>query len=343
MPIGFLKTATAALAGLMLLGGVAQAETVRITGAGASFPFPLYSAWFQAYSAKTKGVRIEYQSVGSGAGVKNFIERIVDFGASDAAMTDAQMEQVKGGALVLPMTAGEIVLAYNLPGVSELRLPRAVYPAIFAGEITRWNDPAIVAANPGVALPDLPITVVRRSDSSGTTFVFTQHLSAISPAFKEKVGSGTTVQWPAQSTFIGAPRNDGITATVMQTPGAIGYIEYGYAKLTKTPFAVLENKSGKFITAGDAAGQAALASAEFQGNDLRVWVTDPANPDAYPIATFTWMLFYKDSGKPETAAALRDFVEWALVDGQKMSSDLGYIPMPDVVVEKVRAQVPNMK
>lgn len=343
MPNGFLKKAVAAVAGLMLLGGVAQAEDVRITGAGASFPFPLYSAWFQAYSAKTKGVRIEYQSVGSGAGVKNFIGRIVDFGASDAAMTDAQMADVKGGALVLPMTAGEIVLAYNLPGVKELRLPRAVYPAIFAGEVTRWNDPAIVAANPGVTLPDLPITVVRRSDSSGTTFVFTQHLSAISPAFKEKVGSGTTVQWPDKATFIGAPRNDGITATVMQTPGAIGYIEYGYAKLTKTPFAILENKSGAFITAGDEAGQAALASAEFKGDDLRVWVTDPADPAAYPIATFTWMLFYKDSGKPEVAAALRKFVEWALVDGQKMSSELGYIPMPAVVVEKVRAQVPDIK
>lgn len=343
MPSGFLKTAVAALAGLMMLGGAAQAQNVRITGAGASFPFPLYSAWFQTYSAKTKGVRIEYQSVGSGAGVKNFIERIVDFGASDAAMTDEQIAQVKGGALVLPMTAGEIVLAYNLPGVKELRLPRAVYPAIFTGEVTRWNDPAIVAANPGVTLPDLPITVVRRSDSSGTTFVFTQHLSAISPAFKDKVGAGTSVQWPALSTFIGAPRNDGITATVMQTPGAIGYIEYGYAKLTKTPFAILENKSGAFITAGDEAGQAALASAEFKGDDLRVWVTDPANPAAYPIATFTWMLFYKDSGKPETAAALRNFVDWALVDGQKMASDLGYIPMPEVVVEKVRAQVPNIK
>ncbi|MGH2341644.1 phosphate ABC transporter substrate-binding protein PstS [Segnochrobactraceae bacterium EtOH-i3] len=343
MPNGFLKTAVAALAGLMMLGGAAQAQSQRITGAGASFPFPLYSAWFQAYGAKNKDTRIEYQSVGSGAGVKNFIARIVDFGASDAAMTDEQMAEVKGGALVLPMTAGEIVLAYNLPGVKDLRLPRAVYPAIFSGAITRWNDPAIVAANPGVTLPDLPITVVRRSDSSGTTFVFTQHLSAIDPAFKEKVGAGTTVQWPAQSTFIGAPRNDGITATVMQTPGAIGYIEYGYAKLTKTPFAALENKSGKFISAGDESGQAALASAEFNGDDLRVWVTDPANPEAYPIATFTWMLFYKDSGKPEIAAKLRDFVEWALGDGQKMASDLGYIPMPEVVVEKVRAQVPDIK
>lgn len=343
MPSGFLKKAVAAVAGLMMLGGVAQAQNLRITGAGASFPFPLYSAWFQAYSAKTKGVRIEYQSVGSGAGVKNFIERIVDFGASDAAMTDEQMAQVKGGALVLPMTAGEIVLAFNLPGVKELRLPRAVYPAIFSGEVARWNDPAIVAANPGVTLPDMPITVVRRSDSSGTTFVFTQHLSAIDPAFKAKVGTGTTVQWPDKSTFIGAPRNDGVTATVMQTPGAIGYIEYGYAKLTKTPFAILENKSGAFVTAGDEAGQAALASAEFNGDDLRVWVTDPANPAAYPIATFTWMLFYKDSGKPEIAAALRAFADWALVDGQKMASDLGYIPMPEVVVEKVRAQVPNIK
>ena len=205
----------------------AAAQNVRITGSGASFPFPLYSAWFQEFGRANRGIRIDYQSVGSGAGVQALIQRTVDFAASNSAMTDEQIAQVNGGVVILPMTAGTIVLAYNLPDVKELRLPRDVYPEIFTGGITKWSDPRIAAANPGVKIPDLPITVVRRSDSSGTTFVFTQHLSAINPAFKSAVGVGTTVQWPSLPGFVGAPRNDGVTATIMQTPGAIGYIEYG--------------------------------------------------------------------------------------------------------------------
>lgn len=338
MKIASFRHILAVVAGLVIGGGVAQAQDLRITGAGASFPFPLYSAWFQQYGQVSPNVRIEYQSVGSGAGVNNFVQRIVDFAASDSAMTDEQIAQVKDGAVILPMTAGEIVLAYNLPGVKDLKLPREVYPLIFTGEITRWNDPRIVAANPDATLPDQQITVVRRSDSSGTTFVFTRHLSAINESFKSKLGMGTTVQWPSLSNFIGAPRNDGITATVMQTPGAIGYIEYGFAKLSNTPFATLENKSGKFIKAGDEAGQAALAGVDLSGDDLRIWMDDPAGDNAYPIATFTWMLFYKKHDDAKVSAALRDFVKWALVDGQKMASDLGYIPLPAVVVDRVRAE-----
>ena len=189
----------AGLAVAIALAAPAAAQT-RITGSGASFPFPLYAAWFQAL--RSEGLRIDYQSTGSGAGVQAFINRTVDFAASDSAMSDEQLAQVNGGALVLPMTAGTIVLAYNLPGVADLKLPRDVYPAIFTGEVTRWNDPKIVAANPGVTLPDQPITVVRRSDSSGTTFVFTKHLSAISDTFETKMGTGTTVQWPSLPTFV---------------------------------------------------------------------------------------------------------------------------------------------
>ncbi len=337
----------AALGAALALGaaGSAAAET-RLIGSGASFPFPLYSTWFQTYSKATDGVRIDYQAKGSGAGIQDLTQGVTDFGASDAAMSDAEIETLRKergtGVVMLPMTAGEIVLAYNVPGVDELRLPRDVYPAIFAGQITRWNDPAIVAANPDADMPDMPITVVARSDSSGTTFVFTKHLSTIDEAFASEVGEGKTVPWPSLPTFVKAPKNDGITATVTQTPGSIGYIEYGYAKLTETPSALLENASGEFIAAGDAAGMAALASAEFEGDDLRVWVSDPSDAAAYPIATFTWMLFYEDQDDAK-AAALRDFVEWAITDGQAMASDLGYIPLPDNVVERVRAASANIQ
>ncbi|MBK8212012.1 MAG: phosphate ABC transporter substrate-binding protein PstS [Rhodospirillales bacterium] len=320
----------------------AMAQDVRLIGSGASFPFPIYSAWFKQFSKETPGVTVDYQAKGSGAGIQDFINRTVDFAASDAAMTDEEIAKVPGGAVLLPMTAGEIVLAYNLPGSPEgLKLARDVYPDIFSGAITRWNDPRIVATNPDIKLPDLPITVVRRSDSSGTTFVFTQHLAAISPAFKEKVGTGTTVQWPSSDKFVAAPKNDGVTATIKQTPGAIGYIEYGYAKLTKANSALLQNKSGNFVGASDKSGEAALASAEL-GPDLRGWIEDPTGAEAYPIATFTWMLFYKDQDDRK-AEALRKMVEYAITTGQKISDSMGYIPLPENVVGKVRAASANIQ
>jgi phosphate transport system substrate-binding protein len=241
------------------------------------------------------------------------------------------------------MTAGEVVLAYNLKGVKELKLPRDVYPAIFMGKVTQWNDPKIAAANPGVKLPDELITVVTRSDSSGTTFVFTKHLSAISEEFASSVGTGKTVQWPKSDKFIKAPKNDGITAQVKQNPGSIGYIEYGYAKLTRATAAILENKSGKFVAPGAESGAAALASAEFPegtlpGSDvpnLIVWASDPAGADAYPIATFTWMLFYREQAD-DKAKALRELVEYCLTEGQKSADKMGYIPLPETVIAKVR-------
>lgn len=322
---------------------VAQGRELRITGAGASFPFPLYSAWFRQYNRDTPGVRISYQSVGSGAGVRNLINRTVDFGASDAAMTDAEIEQVRGGVVLLPMTAGEIVLTYNLSGVKELRLPREVYPLIFAGEIDRWNDPRIVAANPGVDMPDRPIRVVRRSDSSGTTFVFTQHLSAISDVFRERVGTGTSVVWPSQSHFIGAPRNDGVMTQVNQIDGSIGYVEYFFASRTGSPVALLENRSGEFIAPTEMSGQAALASADLSSDDLRIWVTDPEGPKAYPIVTFTWMLFYREHGNSSIQEALRNFVIWAMDEGQAMAAEMDYIPLPDVIIKRVLDAVPEIR
>jgi phosphate transport system substrate-binding protein len=314
----------------------ASAQEIRLIGSGASFPAPIYAVWFKEFSKNTKGVTVDYQAKGSGAGIQDFINKTVDFAGSDAAMTDEQIAKVPSGVVLIPITAGKIVVAYNLPGVETgLKLARDVYPAIFDGTITRWNDARIAAANPGVKLPDLPITVVRRSDSSGTTYVFTQHLSAISPAFKAAIGTGTTVEWPKSDKFVGAPKNDGVTATIKQTPGAIGYIEFGYAKLTKANVAQLQNKAGNFVMPTSASGAAALASAEL-APDLRGWVEDPAGADAFPIATFTWLLFYKQQDAKK-AEVLRNLVQFCATDGQKVADSLGYIPLPATVVEKVLA------
>jgi phosphate transport system substrate-binding protein len=313
----------------------ARAQDMRLIGSGASFPFPIYSAWFKQFSKATPGVIVDYQAKGSGAGIQDFINHTVDFAASDAAMTDEEIAKVEDGVVLIPATAGEIVIAYNLPGNPKgLKLPRDVYPEIFAGKVTKWNDPRIVKANPDIKLPDLPITVVRRSDSSGTTYVFTKHLSEISPTFAKEVGSGKTVEWPNSDKIVGAPKNDGVTATIKQTPGALGYIEYGYAKLTKTPTALLQNKAGKYIEPGAKSGAAALASAKL-GPDLRGWVLDPEGEDAYPIATFTWLLFYKKQD-PKKAEVLRKLVDFTATKGQAISDSMGYIPLPANVVEKIK-------
>jgi len=314
----------------------APAADLRLIGSGASFPFPLYSAWFKDFSKKTAGTTVDYQAKGSGAGIQDLINKTVDFAASDAAMTPEEIAKVADGVVLLPMTAGEIVLAYNLPGKPQnLKLPRDVYPDIFLGKIARWNDPRIAAANPDIKLPDLPITVVRRSDSSGTTFVFTKHLAAISPEFKAKVGFGTNVQWPQSDKIVAAPKNDGVTATIKQTPGAIGYIEYGYAKLTKADTVLLQNKSGNYVKAGGESGAMALASAKLPEN-LIAWVEDPEEAEAYPIVSFTWMLFYEKQD-PAKAEILRKLVAYGLTDGQKIADSMGYIPFPATVSEKVLA------
>jgi phosphate transport system substrate-binding protein len=271
-PIVALVVAAAA----MVPPGKAGAQEVRATGSGASFPFPIYSSWFKDFSKKNAGITVDYQAKGSGAGIQDFTNNTVDFAGSDAAMTDEEIAKVANGVVLIPITAGEIVLAYNLPGSpKELKLPRDVYPEIFLGKVTKWNDPRIAAANPALKLPDLPITVVRRSDSSGTTFVFTKHLSGVNQTFAKEVGTGTTVEWPKSDKMVAAPKNDGVTATIKQTPGAIGYIEYGYAKLTKADSALLQNKAGNYVEASAKSGQATLATAVL-GPDLRGWIEDPA-------------------------------------------------------------------
>jgi len=313
-------------------------DMVRLQGAGASFPAPLYQKWFKAFSASKANVQVDYQSVGSGSGVKSFIDKTVDFGASDAAMTPEEIARVDVGAQLFPMTAGAIVLAYNLPDVKALKLSRKAYAGIFLGEVKKWNDPLIAQANPDLKLPDLPINVVERADASGTSFVFTRHLSAISEAFAKSPGFSTMPNWPVGTRSKG---NEGVTAALKTTPGSIGYVEYGYAKSQALPAATLENKAGAYVDASTASGQAALANAVLPDN-LIVWASDPDGKDSYPIVTYTWMLVYKKYPDKKKHDALVDLLTYGMTDGQKDAEALGYIPLPAAVVERLKAALANV-
>ena len=328
----------------MLAAGATAAtaqDKVRLTGSGASFPAPIYLTWFKDLGKKNPNVTVDYQSKGSGAGVQDFLNKTVDFAASDSGMKKEDIAKVAEGVQWLPMTAGEIVLSYNLPGNPKgIKLPRDVYSNIFAGKITNWNDPKIAAANAGVKFPDLPITVVVRADSSGTTAVFTKHLSTINEEFKKAMGEGNTVNWPSTDKFIKSPKNDGVTATIRQTPGAIGYIEYGFAKLAKVEVALLQNKAGQYVVPGTSSDALALTK---MPEDMQAWLPDPEGAKAYPITTYTWMIFRKNNGDPAKAKAMRDMIEYGLTDGQQMAESMGYIPLPKAVVEQVRKAAANIK
>jgi phosphate transport system substrate-binding protein len=324
---------------LMLTSCGPSGNMVKLQGAGASFPAPLYSKWFKAYSSNHPDLQIDYQSIGSGGGIKDLIDKTVDFGASDAAMTPEEIAKVNGGVQLLPMTSGSIVLTYNLEGVNELKLSRKAYVGIFLGQVKKWNDPLIVNANPGVKLPATPINVVVRADSSGTSYVFSKHLSAISPEFAKSPGTNKMPDWPVGTKSKG---NEGVTAAIKTTPGSIGYIEYGYALTMKMPMIKLENKSGEFIAPTTASAQAALGSVELPA-DLIVWASDPVAKDAYPIVTFTWILCYKTYADKAKLAALKGVLLYGLTDGQKDAEPLGYIPLPASVVEKDKAALDNIK
>lgn len=324
-------------ASLAAITGSTHAQ--QLSGAGATFPAPLYQRWAVEYNKLHPEVQVNYQSVGSGAGVKQFVAGTVDFGASDAAISDEEAAKVARGAVIVPATAGSIVIAYNLPDVKDLKLSREAYTNIFLGKITSWNDEAIQKDNPGITLPDLPINVAYRSDGSGTTYVFTKHLSTISPDFEEEVGNDKSVTWPVG---VGGKGNEGVTALIKQSPGTLGYVEYGYAVNNGLPIATLQNKSGNFVKADETTGAATLASAELPAN-LVAFPSDPAGAQDYPIATFTWLLLY---GKYDDAAkkdALVKFVQWGLTDGQKLAGELGYIPLPEAVVTKAQAALGTIK
>ncbi len=311
-----------------------------INGSGATFPAPLYQRWASDFQKSNKDVTVNYQSIGSGAGVTQFIQGVTDFGASDVAMKDEEISQTKHNVVLIPATAGSIVMAYNIPGVqSGLKLTRKAYIDILVGNIKSWNDAAIVKANPGVTLPNLPITVVSRSDGSGTTAVFTGHASEVSSEFKDKVGAGKSVTWPVG---IAGKGNEGVTAMIKSTPGAIGYVEYGFAANNKLAMAALQNKTGNFITPSIDTAAATLASVSLPSN-LRAFILDPKGADDYPIVTFTWLLVKKQYADPAKAAAVKAFVTYGLTKGQATAPLLGYVTLPPGVVAKAQAALETVK
>ena len=320
-------------------GGGSTSAEVKLVGAGATFPAPLYTQWFKDYHNAHPNVVVEYQGIGSGGGIKQFTQGTTDFGASDVGMTDEQMGQVQGGVVLLPMTAGAIVLSYNLEGVSTLKLSREAYSGMFMGSIKKWNDPKIAETNPGVNLPDKDVNIVHRADGSGTTGVFTKHLSAISEAWKAGPGQGVTVNWPVG---VGGKGNDGVTALISQTPGSIGYIEYGYAISKKLPMAELQNKAGKMVAATPDTAAASLAAVQLPA-DLRAFLPDPEGDNSYPIVTYTWMLVHPKYDDANKGNAIKDIVNYGLTDGQKNAAPLGYIPLPAPVVDKVKAAASGIK
>jgi len=311
-----------------------------LNGSGATFPAPLYLRWASDFRKDSPDITVNYQGVGSGAGIKQFSDGITDFGASDVAMSDTEINKVNGNVLMLPATAGTIVLAYNIPGVQTgLKLSRNAYVGILLGTIKSWNDPIIAKDNGGITLPNLPITAVSRSDGSGTTAVFTAHLDAVSPDFASKVGSGKSVTWPVG---VAGKGNDGVTALIKQTPGAIGYVEFGYAEKNNLTMASLQNKAGNFIAPTLQSGAATLASVNLPEN-LRAFITDPDGANDYPIATFTWLLVKKTYTDAAKAAAVKAFVSYGLTKGQSAAPELGYITLPENVVAKVQSVLATVK
>ena len=313
----------------------ASAQTL-VNGAGATFPYPLYSKWFSDYTKVNTSVRFNYQSIGSGGGINQFTAGTVDFGATDAPMNADQLAKVPD-AIHVPMVLGAVVITYNAP-IQGLRLTQANVADIFLGKIKRWNDPAIASANPSLKLPDAPITVARRSDGSGTTYVFTDYLSKISPEWKEKVGTGTSVSWPVG---LGGKGNEGVTGLVKQTPGAIGYVELAYANQNRLPKAILQNRDGNFVSPTLEATSSAAAGVEMPA-DYRVSLTNASGKEAWPISAFTWILVHKDAKDPVKGEAIANFLWWAVHDGQATAASLEYAPLPKTVVAMVEKTIKSL-
>ncbi len=317
-----------------------SAGSVDLTGAGASFPYPLYSKWFDEY-AKLFGVRINYQSIGSGGGIRQLSEQTVDFGASDSPMSNAEMAQAKGGPIVhIPTVLGAVVITYNVSGLSvPLELTPQVIADIFSGRITKWSDARIASLNPVLTLPNSDILVVHRSDGSGTTYIFTDYLSKAVPAWNSSTGKGKEVNWPVG---LGAKGNEGVAGQVKQTPGAIGYVELAYAKQNKLPIAAIENKSHKFIIASVPAVTAAAAGVAKTlpaNTDFRISIVDGPGADSYPISSFTWILVYQHQRDPVKGKKLVDFLNWALTTGETEAPPLDYAPLPPEIATRVKAKV----
>ena len=318
----------------------ASGGSVDLTGAGATFPTPLYSKWFSDYAAKT-GVRINYQSIGSGGGIRQISEETVDFGATDGPMTDDEMKRAKGGAILhIPTVLGADAVTYNLPGVpTGLKMTPDVIADIFLGKITKWNDPRLVALNPGVRLPATDLLVVHRSDGSGTTYVFTDYLTSVSPAWKAGPGRGKEVRWPVG---LGAKGNEGVAGQIKQTPGSVGYVELAYAKQNGLSTAAVRNSNGEFVMPSVAAVTAAAAGSAQNlpaNTDYRISIVNAPGAGAYPISSFTWLLVYERQKDPAKAKKLVDFLNWALTEGGAQAEALDYAPLPEAMAANLKARI----
>lgn len=316
------------------------AAQVRLNGAGATFPNIIYQTWILTYNQKFDNVEINYQSIGSGGGIRQFSDKTVDFGGTDAPMTDSAMTAIGGNVLHIPTVLGAVVATYNLPGVSQpVRFTPEVLADIFLGKITKWNDARLAGDNPGVTLPNQDIIVVHRSDGSGTSYVWTDYLSKVSPEWQQKVGRGTSVNWPVG---LGGRGNEGVTATVRQTPGGIGYVELGYAIINKMAVGVVRNKAGNWITPSlESVTASAQGAMDEMGpsTDFRVSITDAPGAQAYPIASFTWVLVRKDYPDAAKTRELLKFLWWSLTDGQAKAPTLGYAPLPKEMLPWIEARL----
>jgi phosphate transport system substrate-binding protein len=331
-----------ALLSLTLAGGVgvfphgADAQML-MNGAGATFPYPIYSKWFEEYTRVDPEVRFNYQSIGSGGGIRQITERTVDFGASDGPMTDEQLKKAPAELFHIPTVLGSVVATYNLPGNPKLRFTGDLLADIFLGKITKWNDERIKALNPDAALPDKPILVVHRSDGSGTTYIWVDYLSKVSPEWAQKVGRSTSVNWPVG---LGGKGNEGVAGQVKNSPGALGYVELAYAITNKLPAASVKNGAGKFVDASiESTTAAAAGAATNMPADFRVSLTNAPGDSSYPIASFTWLLVYKEQDNEAKGKALVKFLWWAIHDGQKYPASLLYAPLPVPVVKEIEAKI----
>jgi phosphate transport system substrate-binding protein len=328
---------------LAALTGAAPAAGQTLTGAGATFPNPIYTKWFDAYNKKT-GIQINYQSIGSGGGIRQFTEGTVDFGATDGPMNEAQIAAVNANVLHVPTVLGAVVVTYNLPelGDTKLKFDGTTLVDIFMGRIAKWNDKRIAALNPGVKLPDIDLIVVHRSDGSGTTYVFTDYLNKFSREWKDKVGFATSVNWP---TGLGGKGNEGVTQQVKQVEGALGYVELIYAISNKLPYASIKNATGAFVEPSLESVTAAAASAKLpKDTDFRVSITNAPGAASYPIASFTWLLVPKDSKDPAKAKLLKDFLTWMITpEAQGMANELHYASLPPEVAKLIQTRLPTLK
>lgn len=312
-----------------------------LNGAGATFPYPIYSKWFSEYHKLHPDVQINYQSIGSGGGIRQVTAGTVDFGASDMPMTDKQLQDYKGKILNLPTVLGAVVPAYNIPGVSgEVKFTPDALAGIFMGKITKWNDKAITSVNPGLNFPDRDVIVVHRSDGSGTSFIWTDYLSKVSTEWKSSVGSDTSVKWPLG---MGGKGNEGVAGMIRQLPGSIGYVELIYALQNNIPYGSVRNAAGTFVKASLEGVTAAAASAPKMPADFRVSITNSPGKDAYPISSFTWLLIPAQSKNPATGKILADFLNWMVTDGQKMTSALSYAALPENVAAKEKDVIKQVK